>query len=121
MPRSSTPEPVVSVVIPARNEEAFVASALESVASQTWPPTKIEAIVVVNGTQAPTGDVVRAAPARLDGLAVRIVDDPTPGVSRAKNVGARLARGEGLVFLDADSRLAPDPVERIGGGGGAGG
>jgi len=113
MPRSSTPEPVVSVVIPARNEEAFVASALESVASQTWPPTKIEAIVVVNGTQDRTLDVVRAATDRLDGLAVRIVDDPTPGVSRAKNVGARLARGEVLVFLDADSRMAPDLVERI--------
>src|SRR3990172_1213065 len=113
MPRSSTPEPVVSVVIPARNEEAFVASALESVASQTWPPTKIEAIVVVNGTQDRTLYVGRPATAPLDGLAVRIVDDPTPGVSRAKSGAPRLARGEFLVFLDADSRMAPDLVERI--------
>ena len=113
MPRSSTPEPVVSVVIPARNEEAFVAAALESVSAQTWSPTKVEAIVVVNGTQDRTLDVVRAATERLDGLAVRIVDDPAPGVSRAKNVGARLARGDVLVFLDADSRMAPDLVARI--------
>ena len=113
MPRSSTPEPVVSVVIPARNEEAFVASALESVAAQTWPATKVEAIVVVNGTKDRTLDVVRQAKERLDGLAVRMVDDPTPGVSRAKNVGARLARGDLLVFLDADSRLAPDLIARI--------
>lgn len=113
MPRSSTPEPVVSVVIPARNEETFIAAALESVATQTWPPSKVEAIVVVNGTDDHTLAVARDATERLDGLAVRLVDDPTPGVSRAKNVGARLARGEVLVFLDADSRMAPDLIERI--------
>lgn len=113
MPRSSTPEPLVSVVIPARNEEAYVGAALESVAAQTWPPTKVEAIVVVNGTDDRTLTVAHEASERLDGLAVRLVDDPTPGVSRAKNVGARLARGEVLVFLDADSRMAPDLVERI--------
>lgn len=113
MPRSSTTEPVVSVVIPARNEEAFVAAALESVASQSWLSTRVEAIVVVNGTADRTVDVVRETSQRLDGLAVRLVDDPVAGVSRAKNVGARLARGAVLVFLDADSRMAPDLVERI--------
>lgn len=113
MPRSSTPEPLVSVVIPARNEEAFVEAALGSVAAQTWPSSRVEAIVVVNGTDDATLAVARGASERLDGLAVRLVDDPTPGVSRAKNVGARLARGELLVFLDADSRMAPDLIERI--------
>src|SRR3972149_2013618 len=76
MPRSSTPEPVVSVVIPARNEEAFVASALESVASQTWPPTKIEAIVVVNGTQDPPARPPRPNRCR-----------PDPGVIAPKDGG----------------------------------
>ena len=113
MPRSSTPEPFVSVVIPARNEEALVAAALESVAAQTWPPSRVEAIVVVNGTEDRTLAVARDTSERLDGLTVRLVDDPTPGVSRAKNVGARLARGELIVFLDADSRMAPDLIERI--------
>jgi len=113
MQRSSTSEPLVSVVIPARNEEAFVAAALGSVATQSWPLSRVEAIVVVNGTEDRTLAVARRTSEHLDGLAVRLVDDPTPGVSRAKNVGARLARGELLVFLDADSRMAPDLIERI--------
>lgn len=106
-------EPFVSVVIPARDEEDYVAMALGSVAGQIWRQGGLEAIVVVNGTEDATLVVARAAADRLDGLPVRLVDDPTPGVSRAKNAGARLARGDLLVFLDADSRMAPDLVERV--------
>jgi glycosyltransferase involved in cell wall biosynthesis len=106
-------EPFVSVVIPARDEEDYVAAALESIAAQTWRPRDLEAIVVVNGTEDRTLPVARATAERLGGFPVRLVDDPTAGVSRAKNAGARLARGDLLVFLDADSRMAPDLIEKI--------
>lgn len=106
-------QPLVTVVVPARNEEAFVEAALESVAGQTLPASGIEVVVVVNGTSDRTADVARATAGRLVGPTIRVVEDPLPGVARAKNHGARLARGAVLVFLDADSRLAPDLLERI--------
>lgn len=103
----------VSVVIPARDEAAFITAALESIAAQAYPLESIEAVVVVNGSTDRTAAVARAAADRLDGLAVRVLEDPLPGVSRAKNIGARAARGGLLVFLDADSRMAPDLVRHI--------
>ncbi len=108
-----SPGPRVTIVIPARNEEAYVEGALESVARQTVPLDRLQVVVVVNGASDRTAEVVRAARERLPRLELRLVDDPQPGVARAKNIGARLANGDLLVFLDADSRMAPDLVERI--------
>jgi glycosyltransferase involved in cell wall biosynthesis len=101
------------VVIPARNEEAYVAGALRSVAAQDWPASDLEAVVVVNGTTDATAEVVEEIAAAWVTPVVRLVVDPRPGVSRAKNLGARAARGEILVFLDADSRLAPNGVRQV--------
>lgn len=107
------PEPRVTIVIPARNEEAYIEAALDSVVGQTVPIDRLQVVVVVNGTTDRTAEIVRLARARLPRLELRLVDDPHPGVARAKNIGARLANGDLLIFLDADSRMAPDLVERI--------
>ena len=111
--RPASPAPRVSVVIPARNEEGWIAASLASVGNQTLARRQIDTIVVVNGTTDGTAGVARDVAAVMPGLEVRVVEDPLPGVARAKNIGARLARGEVLVFLDADSRLAPDLLERV--------
>lgn len=109
---SSTPEPRVSVIVPARDEEAYVAAALASVVAQASPAI-IEVIVVVNGSVDRTADVVRSSIGLLDGLAVQLLEDPQAGVSRAKNLGVRAANGDLLIFLDADSRMAPDLTQRV--------
>jgi glycosyltransferase involved in cell wall biosynthesis len=106
-------DPRVSIVIPARNEEAYVAAALESVAAQSVAIERLQAVVVVNGSSDRTVEVVRETAARLPNLHIRLVEDPLPGVARAKNLGAMAANGDLLIFLDADSRMAPDLVERI--------
>lgn len=88
-------------------------AALASVAAQTWPLDKLEAVVADNGSTDGTSAAVRAFMAREPRLAVHLVCAPIAGVSRAKNRGARAAHGRWLLFLDADSRLAPDLVERV--------
>lgn len=105
-------EPRHSVIVPARNEEAFIGEALESVAGQSWSPDEIEVIVVSNGSSDGTAEVARGA-ARQLGLTVSVVELVAPGVARAKNVGAAAARGPSLVFLDADSRMSPGLLSRI--------
>jgi glycosyltransferase involved in cell wall biosynthesis len=101
------------VIIPARDEERYVGAALASVAAQTWPVERLEAIVVDNGSMDATAEVVRAFAVEHPTLAVQLLAEPAPGVSRAKNRGAARARGAWLLFLDADSRMAPDLAERI--------
>jgi glycosyltransferase involved in cell wall biosynthesis len=106
-------EPLFSVVLPAHNEARLVGSALRSIAEQTFGRVQVEAIVVNNGSTDGTGAAVKVAEAELPGLAVRALHDPTRGIARAKNLGARDARGRYLVFLDADSRMTRGLLARI--------
>ncbi len=113
MPSCSTGHPEVSIVIPARDEERLIGRALESVTSQSWPLACLEVVVVDNGSRDRTASVVQAFAAGAPDLRVRLLHEPVPGRARAKNAGARAASGELLIFLDADSALASDLVERV--------
>lgn len=108
-------EPVrdVSVVIPARNEARCIERCLASVAAQCWPLEQIEAVVVDNGSTDGTADVVRAFAEAHPALQVRLVSEPRPGVARARNRGVAAATGRWVLFLDADSCLAPDLVSWV--------
>jgi len=106
MRSSLAPDVSISVVIPARNEERYVAGALASVCAQRWRGGRLEAIVVDNNSTDGTAEVVRAFSARAQTIDVRLVSCSRVGVAAAKNRGAAAARGAYLIFLDADSRMA---------------
>lgn len=93
---------LISVVIPAYNEEAFIARTLQAVHAQDYKP--YEVIVVDNAS---TDDTSRIASDYADvyGLEQR-------GVSRARNFGAKKSRGDVLFFLDADSVLGEGVLEQ---------
>src|SRR5947209_11416040 len=103
----------VSVVIPARNEETRVSTALASVAAQRYPLDDLECVVVDNASTDATAEVVRTFGADRTRPAISLVCEPEPGVARAKNLGARTARGDVLIFLDADSWMAPTLVRDV--------
>lgn len=103
----------VSVVIPARDEADFVERALDSVRGQDYPGERIEMIVAVNGSVDDTAAIVRRYREAHPECAVMVLEDDVAGVARAKNAGARMASGGVLLFLDADSRMAPDLVRRV--------
>jgi glycosyltransferase involved in cell wall biosynthesis len=88
--QSSAP---VSVVIPARNAEAFLGEALASVREQR--PPVLEIIVIDDGSTDESARVAAACGARL----VRL---RRSGPSAARNVGIRIAHGTWVAFLDAD-------------------
>jgi len=96
----------VSVIIPVRNGEAFVADAIESVLAQQG--VTAELIVVDDGSTDGTREL-------LEGYAGRIAVDSSEGrgVSAARNRGIALAHGELLLFLDADDLLPPHYLARF--------
>jgi glycosyltransferase involved in cell wall biosynthesis len=105
---------LVSVLIPARNEEANLAACLESALRQGV--TVREALVYDDHSTDATPDVLAAYAA--GNARVRAVDPrPLPSGWLGKNFAcARLAeeaRGEWLLFLDADARLAEGAVARM--------
>lgn len=103
----------VSIVIPARNEAAYIGASLASVLAQDWETATLEAVVVVNGTTDATAEVVRGFAAAAAPLAVRLVEEAAPGIARARNLGIHAARGNVVIFLDADSRMAPNLVRCV--------
>src|SRR5580700_793660 len=95
-----TEQPEVSVIVPARNEEACLGACLQSLASQTG--ASFEIIVVDDGSTDRTPEIARSFPG------VRVVNPgPLPpgwtGKNNALVAGAKDARGEWLLFTDADT------------------
>jgi glycosyltransferase involved in cell wall biosynthesis len=86
---------VVSVVIPCYNGERYVAETIRSVLRQDCG--RIEIIVVDDGSTDRSREVVTAF-----GASVRLAPQPRGGAARARNLGAGLATGALIAFLDAD-------------------
>lgn len=100
----------VSVVMPVRNGEQFLASQLHALAANDFAGTW-EFIISDNGST----DSTRAiAGAYTDRLPLRVVDSSSqPGISHARNVAIASARGRLLLFCDADDEVAPDWISAI--------
>jgi peptidoglycan/xylan/chitin deacetylase (PgdA/CDA1 family)/predicted TPR repeat methyltransferase len=93
----------VAIIVPAKNAEAVLAAALDSLLLQTrgdW-----EAIIVDDGSVDRTREVAESYAAR--DTRFRIIDGPSRGVAAARNTGIKAASAVWLVFLDADDWLAP--------------
>ncbi len=100
---------VVSVVIPARDEEATLPALLESLQRLTVGVRDV--VVVDDDSRDATASVARCAGAR-----VLPAGDPPPGWTGkawACHVGARATDGDLLLFLDADTVLAPDALDGL--------
>jgi glycosyltransferase involved in cell wall biosynthesis len=97
----------VSVVIPARNAAAYIREAVESALAQGSDVAEV--IVVDDGST----DVTIAIVGSIRDDRLRLVRNGSTGVSAARNLGARLASGNWLLFLDADDRLRRDAVATL--------
>jgi glycosyltransferase involved in cell wall biosynthesis len=103
-PDSNPGEIPISIVIPAHNEEEFLPATLTALRNQTYG--NFEVIVVANGCSDRTLEAAQGACDQLIELEER-------GLGKARNLGALKARGEILLFLDADTLLEPRSLEII--------
>src|SRR3989338_10342793 len=90
-----------SLIIPAHNEENYLGRTLK-----TARHPDVEVLVVCNGWTDRTAEIARTFPVKVYHLAHR-------SVSKARNLGAKHARGDLLIFLDADVRLGKDVLQTI--------
>jgi len=100
--------PLVSVVIPMRNEAAHIGACIDSVLAQDYPVEQLE-VIVVDGES----DDDSAAVLRGYGDRIRVLRNPGRIVPTAMNIGIRAARGEVIARVDAHTHLAPSYI-RIG-------
>lgn len=102
--------PFVSVVVPARNEEAHISACVQALLEQTYPSELIEIIVAEGASVDATREI-------LEGLAnanrrLRVVDNPSGRTPDALNAAVMASRGDLIARMDAHSLPASDYVER---------
>lgn len=98
--------PLVSVVTPCYNGEAFVGETIESVLAQTHP--RVEMLVIDDGSTDGSWDVIRSF-----GDRVAAVRQENRGLPATRNRGVAAAKGDLLLFLDADDVMDPDTVAAL--------
>jgi glycosyltransferase involved in cell wall biosynthesis len=100
--------PTLSIIIITLNEQQRLPNLLDDLSAQSW--RDFEIIHVDSDSDDET--IARSRDASHRFTNYRIVEMKTRGVSLGRNVGAAHARGKRLLFLDADTRLSPDFLEK---------
>ena len=114
-PRLQTDQPpLVTAVIPAKDEEATLADCLASVCAQTYP--NLEIIVVDDRSTDATGKIAQAYAAADPRVEVVTVEELPPGwtgKTHALQLASERARGDWYWFLDSDTRHAPENLSIV--------
>jgi cellulose synthase/poly-beta-1,6-N-acetylglucosamine synthase-like glycosyltransferase len=103
--------PSLSILIAAHNEIAVIGERLQNIASIDYPRDRIETIVASDGSTDATDDLVKEWAAHDPTL--RLLRLPRAGKAAALNAAAGVARGELLVFTDANTEFAPDALRAL--------
>ena len=107
-PLEHNPEtPFVSVILPVRNEEAYIVDCLMALAAQTYPRQSFE-VIVLDGES--TDGTLRAAEqtAREHGMPDAFLTNHKRTTASGLNLGLSLARGEVFIHLDGHTRVEPE-------------
>ncbi len=103
-PRKNPENPLVSVVIPAYNEERYIGNVLDSLLRQEFQD--FEVIVVDNASEDMTGEIARR-------FGARVIFEPIRRVGAARQRGCLEAKGEIIAMTDADTILPSNWLSRI--------
>ncbi len=93
--------------MPARNMELYIAETCESICCQT--SSSFEVVCIDDGSTDGTRKILTSFAQRDDRF--KIVNGPARGVSAARNLGLSLAKGQFVLFLDADDILHPEALK----------
>jgi glycosyltransferase involved in cell wall biosynthesis len=98
--------PLISVIIPAHNEEAFIRKCLDSLSKQTLEKKLFEVIVINNASKDGTAGIARK-------YNVRVINEERKSVVLARQKGVDVAKGEIIVSADADTVYPQNWLKKI--------
>lgn len=104
--------PFVSVILPVRNEAAYIRLSLESVLAQDYPNGQLEILVIDGMSTDGTRETIRKITSTKEKYSVCLIDNPKLSTPAALNCGLYHARGDIIIRVDGHCEIAPDYVRR---------
>ena len=105
--------PQVSVVVPVYNGEADLPDLIECLRSQTYPPHRVEYLIVDNNSRDRTSAILETA-AKFNQITIRpLTENQIQSSYAARNKGIRASIGEIIAFTDADCRPESQWLENL--------
>ena len=106
---------MLSVIIPASNEEAYIGPCLTALFASSPVPGGAEAVVVANGCRDRTAEAAHAmaATAKAAGWGLTVIDRAEGGKPAALDAGDAAAQGDLRAYLDADVIVSPDLMAQL--------
>lgn len=102
-------KPLISVIVPVHNGEAYLEKCIESIAAQDY--VELEILVINDGSTDATAEICNRLCRQYENL--RVIELPDLGVSMARNRGLEQAKGDYITFVDADDLLRPGMLRRL--------
>lgn len=96
---------MISVVIPLYNKETSIAQSLNSILSQSYQD--FEVVIVDDGSTDSSVPIVES----IKDPRIRLIKQENGGPSKARNEGVRNAKGDWILFIDADDEMLPGTIE----------
>jgi len=103
-------QPFVTILVPMRNEEEFIAGCLKSLHGQQYPADALEILVLDGESTDCSAEIVKAISA--EDPRVRLIPNPQRLQAAGMNLGIREARGEIIVRADAHAVYGPEYVAK---------
>jgi glycosyltransferase involved in cell wall biosynthesis len=101
--------PLISVIVPVYNTEAYLIRCLDAIIAQTYGNLEI---IIINDGSSDRCPVIAEEYAKKD-RRICLVHQENAGVSESRNVGMRLSHGSYLSFIDSDDFIDPDYYETL--------
>ncbi len=105
-------KPLVTVMIPAHDEEAVISNTVENILNMDYP--NFEVIVIDDRSSDNTASVIKDLEAKHEQVRALIREkDAFPGKSAVLNDALKIARGEAILVFDADATVEPDFLNKL--------
>lgn len=104
-------EPKISIIVPAYNEEKFLEHAFNSIYNQTFPFEEIELILIDHGSTDRTREIIQKYEEQYDNVSPIYLDENTGSPSYPRNIGAKHAKADYLMYIDTDDEYCEDMCE----------
>jgi succinoglycan biosynthesis protein ExoA len=102
--------PFVTVIMPVRNEAAYIERSLGSVMNQDYPAESMEVIIVDGMSTDGTREIIKDWQSSFSNL--MLIDNPGRIVPTGLNVAIRAAKGDIIIRVDGHCEISPDYVSR---------